>query len=94
MKNSLQKVSNSVFGTIVCDYYSDGKGEFFMTRQQIGQALEYADPQKAIDNIHNAHKDRMNKFSVTLKLRGTDGKRKLGGSFSTAAEKLFKGVTS
>ncbi len=74
MNNSLQKVSNSMFGTIVCDYYSDGSGEFFMTRQQIGQALGYADPQKAIDNIHNTHKERMGKFSVTLKLRGTDGK--------------------
>lgn len=74
MNKSLQKVRNSVFGTVICDYYSNGKGEFYMTRQQIGQALGYADPQKAIDNIHSAHKDRMNRFSVTLKLRGTDGK--------------------
>lgn len=45
-----------------------------MTRQQIGQALEYDNPQKAIDNIHAKHKDRLDKFSVTLKVRATDGK--------------------
>ena len=48
----LEKVKNSQFGTVICDYYGNGKGEFFMTRQQIGQALEYENPQKAIDNIH------------------------------------------
>lgn len=45
-----------------------------MTRQQIGQALEYQNPQKAIDNIHAKHRDRLNKFSATLKVRATDGK--------------------
>lgn len=70
----LEKVKNSQFGTVACDYYGNGKGEFFMTRQQIGQALEYENPQKAIDNIHTKHKDRLDKFSVTVKLRATDGK--------------------
>lgn len=72
--SELEKVKNSQFGTVVCDYYGNGKGEFFMTRQQIGQALEYENPQKAIDNIHAKHKDRLDKFSVTFKLRATDGK--------------------
>lgn len=67
-------MKNSNFGTVICDYYGNGKGEFFMTRQQIGQALEYENPQKAIDNIHAKHRDRLNKFSVTLKVRATDGK--------------------
>lgn len=70
----LEKVRNSKFGTVVCDYYGNGKGEFFMTRQQIGQALEYNDPITAITKIHNKHKDRLNKFSVVTKLVGTDGK--------------------
>lgn len=72
--NKLVKVESSNFSNIICDYYSNGQGEFFMTRRQIGQALEYADPQKAIDNLHNSHKARLDKFSVTLKSRGTDGK--------------------
>lgn len=46
-----------------------------MTRQQIGEALEYDNPQNAIDNIHAKHRERLDKFSVTLKVRATDGKR-------------------
>lgn len=45
-----------------------------MTREQIGRALEYINPQKAIDNLHSRHKERLDKFSVTLKVRSTDGK--------------------
>jgi hypothetical protein len=43
------------------------------TRQAIGEWLEYADPQKGIDNIlaKNAHIER---HSVALNLRATDGK--------------------
>lgn len=72
--NELIKVENSKFWTLTCDFYSNNKGEFFVTRQQIGQALEYDNPQKAIDNLHNKHKERLDKFSVTLKVRGTDNK--------------------
>ena len=77
MENSLQKVSNSVFGAMVCDYYSDGKGEFFMTRQQIGQALGYDEPNKRIDEIHSKRKTRLDKFSTTLKLRVVEGGREV-----------------
>lgn len=48
--------------------------DILLTREQIGQALEYADPQKAIDNIHSKHRDRLDELSVTTKLRATDGK--------------------
>lgn len=43
------------------------------TRQAIGEWLEYADPQKAVDNIlaRNPHVER---HSVPLKLRAADGK--------------------
>ena len=47
----------------------------WMTRKQIGEALEYSNPQKAIDNLHNGHKDRLDKHSVTLKLGATDNKK-------------------
>lgn len=72
--NNLTLLRESQFGSIVCDYYGDSKGEFYMTRSQIGKALEYSNPQKAIDNLHKAHKNRLDKCSVTLKLRSTDGK--------------------
>ena len=48
--------------------------DIMLTRKQIGNALEYSDPQKAIDNIHSKHRDRLTKLSVTTKVRGTDGK--------------------
>ena len=73
--NELTIVKNSHFGTVSCDYYGDGNGEFFMTRQQIGEALEYDNPMIAIAKIHNRHKDRLDKFSVLTKLGSTDGKR-------------------
>lgn len=70
---SLVLVKSENFGNVKCDFYSDKK-ETWMTREQIGKALEYADPQKAIDNLHKRNKNRLDQLSVTLKLRGTDGK--------------------
>lgn len=46
-----------------------------MTRQQIGQALEYDNPMIAIAKIHDRHKDRLDKFSVLTKLGSADGKQ-------------------
>ncbi len=45
-----------------------------MTREQIGQALEYAKPTDAICLIHKRNADRLDPLSVTFKLKGTDGK--------------------
>src|SRR5690625_3833176 len=54
--------------------YKNENNDVFMTREQIGQALEYSDPKKAIENIHGRNKERLDKFSVTHKMRATDGK--------------------
>ena len=70
----LHLVKSDKFGNVQCDFYGNGKNEFYMTREQVGTALEYADPQKAIDNLHAKHRVRMDKYSVTLKVRATDGK--------------------
>ena len=69
----LQLIKSENFGNVQCDFYRD-EDEIYLTREQIGAALEYANPQKAMDNMHAKHKERLNKFSVTLKVRGTDGK--------------------
>lgn len=37
--------------------------EPWFTRTQIGEALEYADPQNAITIIHRKHKNRLDLFS-------------------------------
>lgn len=72
--SKLALVKSENFGTVQCDFYCDKK-EIWMTRKQIGEALEYADPQKAIDKIHERNKERLDRFSVTVKLGGTDGKK-------------------
>lgn len=73
--SKLQIVKNADINGIMCDFYSDGTGTFYMTRRQIGEALEYEEPRKAIESIHNKHKDRLDKFSVVVKLGTTDKKK-------------------
>ena len=70
----LKLITTETFGTIPCDFYRNMNDDMLLTRNQIGQALEYSNPQKAIDNIHSKHKDRLDELSVTTKLRATDGK--------------------
>ena len=41
--------------------------DILLTREQIGQALEYANPIKAIQSIHNKHKDRLDSLSIRIK---------------------------
>lgn len=43
--------------------YKDKNNEIYMTRKQIGEALEYANPSIAISKIHARNKERLDKFS-------------------------------
>lgn len=71
----LKLIKQERFYSVTTDFYQDLSNEdILMTREQIGLALEYGDPQKAISNIHLRHKDRLDKFSVVLNLRATDEK--------------------
>ena len=47
-----------------------------MTREQVGKALEYEKPTDGIEVIHRRHKDRLDKYSTTVKLTGVDGKQR------------------
>lgn len=69
----LQEAVNGVS----CDFYGDGLGEFFMTRRQIGEALGYENPQIAISKIHNAHKERLDRFSTVSVLDKVEGGREV-----------------
>ncbi len=96
MANELTIVKNSKFDPVSCDFYGNGKGEFFMTRQQIGEALEYDFPKKAIEKIHARHKDRLDQFSirVSLDLRGNQTDSPLGSGYGEQETVLYsaKGV--
>lgn len=72
--SELQVFKNETFGEVPCDFYKNENGDIFMTREQIGTALEYTNPNDAIRIIHRRNKDRLDKFSVSFKLNGADGK--------------------
>lgn len=67
-------VQSRVFNSVVCDLWQNENGDVFMTRKQIGEALEYSEPETAIRKIHKRHEERLKQFSAQTKLVGTDGK--------------------
>jgi hypothetical protein len=69
-------VLSKPFYQILCDFYQSDQNdkEFFMTRNQIGEALGCSNPQKALSDIHKRHSRRLDRFSVIRNLRSTDGK--------------------
>ena len=75
MANNLKLITTENFGDLPCNFYRNMNDDILLTREQIGEALEYETPRKAIENIHRKHKDRLNELSVVVKLRTTDGKQ-------------------
>lgn len=71
---SLTLATQRPFGTLTCDFWQGNDNEFYMTRNQIGTALEYAKPNDAIQQIHSRNADRLNPLSAYLTLRGADGR--------------------
>lgn len=74
--NNLKLVRTENFeNTIPCDFWGDVNGEYFVTREQIGTALGYSNPNKSIDKIHTRHKESLDKFSVKSKINNIEGNR-------------------
>lgn len=71
---NLSIVTKEMFGKNEMTIYENENNDIFMTREQIGRALEYSDPRHAIRKIHARNKERLDKFSVGTKLTSTDGK--------------------
>ena len=74
--NELKLIRSDHFGAVQCDIYQRGE-EFYMTREQVGRALEYTNPQKGVTNIHERNKDRIDQFSTSLKMRVVEGGREM-----------------
>lgn len=73
----LSIVKRAPFGGLVIEFYGDIRGsDFYMTRDQIGRALEYDSPRKAIEKIHNRHKKRLDPLSTVVTLGTVDGKQR------------------
>ena len=73
----LSLVKQADFNGVTCNFYRDfNADEMYMTREQIGRALGYSDPRKAIEKIHRRNADRMDKYSTVTKLGTVDGKQR------------------
>lgn len=55
--------------------YTNEKNDVFMTREQIGLALEYANPRESIKNIHARNRERLDQFSRWAQIDTPSGKQ-------------------
>lgn len=71
---NLALATQQQFNSILCDFWMNEENEVFMTREQIGQALEYSSPRVAVTKIHSRNEKRLDRFSTSTKLVSLDGK--------------------
>ena len=57
---SLTLATQKPFGNLTCDFWQDENNHYYMTRRQIGEALEYPHAEDQIKVIHSRHRDRFN----------------------------------
>lgn len=81
MRNNLKLITTETFGDLSCNFYRNMNDDILLTREQIGQALEYSDPIKAIQKIHLKHKDRLDGLSMLIK-----GSTQIGGDLTKSEE--------
>ena len=95
MSNNFQLVKSCHFNGIEFDCYQDtdsqnsSSKEFWATREQIGELLEYAEPMKAIAKIHERNPERLDNFSTIVKLTTVEGGRPVTRDFMVYS---FKGL--
>lgn len=71
---NLKLITTENFGDLSCNFYRNMNDDVLLTREQIGMALEYANPDVALSKIHKRHKDRLDSLCVRIKLEAKDGK--------------------
>ena len=71
--NSMTVITSKSFGALNVDVYQNDKHQYYMTREQIGTALEYNNPNDAIRIIHSRNADRLDPLSTSFKLNGVEG---------------------
>lgn len=76
---NLKLITTETFGDLSCNFYRNMNNDILLTREQIGQALEYSDPIKAIQNIHSKHKDRLDDLCIHIKSETFDIPQSDGG---------------
>lgn len=68
--SNLKLITTESFNNLSCDFYRNMNDDILLTREQIGQALEYSDPMVAIGKIHSRHSDRLDNLSFTKLVNG------------------------
>lgn len=68
MTTALTLATQKPFGNLTCDFYKNDSNEFYMTREEIGLALNYNDPTRNIAKIHDRNADRLNPLSSVVSL--------------------------
>lgn len=63
---NLKLITTETFGDLSCNFYRNMNDDIFLTREQIGIALEYSDPMNAIYKIHKRHQDRLDNLSICI----------------------------
>ena len=74
MRNNLKLITTETFGDLSCNFYRNMNDDILLTREQIGSALEYSNPDIALSKIYKKHSNRLDQLSVVTKLVSTDGK--------------------
>ena len=64
--SNLKLITTESFGDLSCNFYRNMNDDILLNREQIGFALEYANPQKAIQKIHSSHKDRLEPLCIRI----------------------------
>lgn len=64
--NKLKLITTETFNNLPCNFYRNMNDDILLTREQIGQALEYSNPVDAIYRIHKRHQDRLDKMSICI----------------------------
>lgn len=83
MTTNLKLITTETFGDLQCNFYRNMNDDILLTREQIGTALEYSDPSKAIRKIHLKHKDRLEQLCLRVKL---EGKPQFGANLTKSEE--------
>lgn len=71
--NSMTKIISKPFGALNVDVYQNDKHQYYMTREQIGRALECKEPRKYIAKIHERNADRLDSLSTVVNLTTVEG---------------------
>lgn len=71
--NPMTVITSKPFGALNVDVYQNDKHQYYMTREQIGRALECKEPRKYIAKIYERNADRLDSLSTVVKLTTVEG---------------------